>query len=311
MSTVLDETGADVQEYAVESTHAVESFGDRFRKIVESVKEELGLLNVEIEDTADTERRLIEELGTAPVDLRKYQEAWEVINLETEEGMNAYQIQMREQAERYLMLSDVQQEGLSDWVADSRAAAIAIFGVNLDLAAKQLAVETATEEEKAKIASSGSKAMVNNLSFAFKEMGKHSRTAFEVFKGIEIAKAIVETIEAAQGAYASLAWINPGLGIAAAAAATAAGMARVEQIRNTTPGGAASVGSVGGGPTGIPMGPTPTDIEEITEREPSTQIIIQNPTVDSEERLKDLMDKMRDFTEDLDIETGDVTTAVT
>lgn len=311
MSSLMDEAGANISERTDRVAKDFESLGDRIKRKFLEVSESIGRLKPIIEDTAETEREFVEALGDAKPDPVAYQTAWEVINMEAEEGMNMFQIISRQQAEEYLMLSDVQRRGVSDFVANSRAAAIAVFGVNLDLNEKILQVHFATEEEKAKIAQMGSKAMIDNLSFAFKEAGKHSKAAFNAFKAVEIAKTIIETLDAAQGAYASLAWINPALGIAAAAAATVAGMARVNQIRNMTPGGAASLGGVGGGPTGIPTGPTPVDIESVTEREPSTQIIVQNPTLDSEDRLKDLMDKLRDFTQDLDIDTTATETAVT
>jgi len=79
---------------------------------------------------------------------------------------------------------------------------------------------------------------------------------FEVGKAAAIAQTIIQTYEAAQGAFKAFAFIpiiGPALGAAAAAAAIVAGMARVQAIRGVsfTGGGGAGVG------TGVfPVNPT-------------------------------------------------------
>jgi hypothetical protein len=67
-------------------------------------------------------------------------------------------------------------------------------------------------------------------------MNSHSRKAFEVGKAAAIANTIVSTYEGAQDAFTSFADLGPwgvAAGVAAAGAAVAAGMARVQQIRST------------------------------------------------------------------------------
>ncbi len=71
---------------------------------------------------------------------------------------------------------------------------------------------------------------------AAKAFGKKG---FAAAKAFAIAQATIDTFVAAQGAYASLSKIpivGPALGIAAAAAAVAAGFARVASIKSTDPG---------------------------------------------------------------------------
>lgn len=74
-------------------------------------------------------------------------------------------------------------------------------------------------------------------------MNSGSRKMFEVGKAAAISQTVLSTYEGAQKAYSSLAGIpvvGPGLGIAAAGAAIAAGVARVQSIRSQTFGGGAS-----------------------------------------------------------------------
>lgn len=68
-----------------------------------------------------------------------------------------------------------------------------------------------------------------------KGQGKNAKKAFELQKAASIAQTVVKTYEAATGAYASLSSIpvvGPALGIAAAAAAVIAGLANVRQIQS-------------------------------------------------------------------------------
>ena len=64
--------------------------------------------------------------------------------------------------------------------------------------------------------------------------GKNAEKAFKLSKSLAIVQTTIDTVQAAQAAFKSLAGIpvvGVGLGIAAAAAATIAGIARVNQIR--------------------------------------------------------------------------------
>ena len=78
-------------------------------------------------------------------------------------------------------------------------------------------------------------------------MNSKSRKMFEIGKAAAIVGAVIDTYKAATGAYAALAsipYVGPALGVAAAAAAIVAGMARVQAIKST------SFGSAGGGAVG-------------------------------------------------------------
>ncbi len=108
---------------------------------------------------------------------------------------------------------------------------------------------------------------LNSAQFFFGQMAAlmltKSKTLFEIGKTAAIAETVIQTYRAAQGAYAALAHIpvyGPALGIAAAAAAIASGMARVDAIRNQQLGGA--TGAVGvyaaSANTGLPTSNTIT-----------------------------------------------------
>lgn len=130
-------------------------------------------------------------------------------------------------------------------------------------------------------AEAGAALMSNTLQNLFIATGSRHRAMFEAMKSFAVAETIIQTYRAAQGAYAALAPIpvvGPALGAGAAAAALAAGFARVEQIRNTMPDeatssidsrGRANPQYSGGSPGAYPA---PTRVEE---PRPSQSITVQ------------------------------------
>lgn len=91
-------------------------------------------------------------------------------------------------------------------------------------------------------------------------MDSKSRTAFNIGKAAAISRTIIDTYVAAQGAFASLAsipFVGPFLGAAAAAAAIIAGMARVQSIKSQQFGGGAVAAPVfsASPTTGVPTAP--------------------------------------------------------
>ena len=101
----------------------------------------------------------------------------------------------------------------------------------------------------------------------FQLSGKKNKEAFKIMQATKIAETTVNTYSAAMGAYnamASIPYIGPVLGIAAAGAAIATGMKQVQQIQRMKPGGSPggggsiSAGGGGGGGGGVPSaGPPP------------------------------------------------------
>lgn len=91
----------------------------------------------------------------------------------------------------------------------------------------------------------GFETMVNN----FEVLGKQSKKAFDAWKAFSIMNTIIDTYSGAQKAFTSMAgipFIGPALGVAAAAAAIGAGMARVQAIRSMQYQGRQKGGSVVG-----------------------------------------------------------------
>lgn len=89
-------------------------------------------------------------------------------------------------------------------------------------------------------------------------MNSHSYAMFEIGKAAAISETVINTYASATAAYKSMAsipFVGPALGIAAAAAAIASGLAQVSAIQSTSFGGAASGGgSYGGATSGLSGG---------------------------------------------------------
>lgn len=125
-------------------------------------------------------------------------------------------------------------------------------------------LETRAADQRSRIAEQEARARQNAMDQMWSNlsslMGSESRKMFEIGKAAAISQTVISTITGAQEAYKSLAGIpivGPALGAAAAVAATAAGMARVSQIRSQSFGGGGSAGAVSGGGMGGASAQTP------------------------------------------------------
>jgi hypothetical protein len=131
-----------------------------------------------------------------------------------------------------------------------------------------LAIEEAQESERQRL---GYKYRQLNLDSAKTFAGSmavlmqtNNKKMFEIGKQAAIAEAVINTYTMAVGAYramASIPYVGPALGIAAAGAALAFGMAQVQAIRSQTFGGGAAAAPVAASnpATGAPVG-TPGDV---------------------------------------------------
>lgn len=119
--------------------------------------------------------------------------------------------------------------------------------------------------------------------------GKEGGAAFKAMKAFAIAETLIQTYRAAMGSYAALApipIIGPALGVAAAAAAVVAGLARVKQISSMEPGGSATGATVSAGGSASPSYsggstsayPSPQRAEEKPTQ--NVTIIINSPLAD-------------------------------
>jgi hypothetical protein len=92
------------------------------------------------------------------------------------------------------------------------------------------------------------KFVLGQMTNLMQEGGKKNKAMFEAGKLASIANATINTYEAATGAYsamASIPFVGPALGAAAAAAAVVSGMAQVSSIQSQSFGGGGGGGSAG------------------------------------------------------------------
>lgn len=186
-----------------------------------------------------------------------------------------------------------------------------------DKKAEQIAIEAS--ENKRKYEEQTTKFLIDQGAKAFEAFGTQSKSAFEAFKAFKIAQAIMNTYEAATGAYASLApipFVGPVLGGIAAAAAVAAGMAQVQQIRSLTYSGRALGGPVLSGQSYMvgERGPelfTPSTSGQITRNQDLPQgdvtvnfSIIANDTTGFDELLSSRQGLIKQIISDAMLERG-------
>ena len=144
-------------------------------------------------------------------------------------------------------------------------------------------------------------------------MGSHSRKLFEVGKVAAIAETIIHTISAAQKAFDEGSNVSIWLGAAYAAAVTAAGMLRVQQIhsQNFGGGGGASPvydaipgtgvpsGAVGGGagPPALPQAAAPRTRMDVTlvNTRPTDKITMQEMVDDIFPLMQEALDNGADL----------------
>lgn len=124
--------------------------------------------------------------------------------------------------------------------------------------------------------------------------GRQSKAAFTAYKAFAIAQTTIDTLKAAMGAYSAMASIpivGPALGVAAAAAAIAYGMARVSQIASMQPGGGASSitqPSTGGGQKSTASEASSSTQEEAS-RIPGITIHIYGNVYDQDKLARELV----------------------
>lgn len=112
------------------------------------------------------------------------------------------------------------------------------YAVLVDMARTANEQELAAKENKIRtqqVLTNVEKDGMNQLVDNFQMLGQQSKAAFAAWKAFSIVNAIIDTYTGAQKAFTSLAGIpivGPALGAAAAGVAIAAGMMRVNMIRN-------------------------------------------------------------------------------
>jgi len=165
--------------------------------------------------------------------------------------------------------------------------------------AQEIAIELDKEKKKEALQKATMKKAVDNASFFFQQMGQKSYAAFEIFKAIEIAKTVVNTYSAAMGAYnamASIPYVGPALGAAAAAAALATGFAQVDAIMSMKPGGGVGGGAIGtysaSSATGLPTSVAEYGTTPEEKKHGTLTINIQGDFIGDEGYIDMLVDKI-------------------
>lgn len=113
---------------------------------------------------------------------------------------------------------------------------------------QKTAITEAAEAARAAITDQYLTAGAQALGDAAEAAAMFGKKGFAAYKAFAIAQAVISTYQSAVAAYASLApipYVGPALGVAAAAAAIGAGMARVSAIRSAEPAGYMSGGYTG------------------------------------------------------------------
>ena len=175
------------------------------------------------------------------------------------------QLRIKKEQERAIL-----NEAYASGAIDEQTKNEAMLAISNDFHTRQSELEKEAERNKKEAEEKKTQWIRDGLAGASSALGdlstlmsSESRKQFEVGKAAATGKAVIDTYQAAQGAYSSLSsipYVGPALGIAAAAAATVAGMARVKSIQNQkfgggTAAGAASATSGGGGGTLPPAYP--------------------------------------------------------
>lgn len=151
----------------------------------------------------------------------------------------------------------------------------------------EMSIGYSKAERDAKIAYAADSfgAAANFMQNLYIATGSKNKAMFETMKAFAIAQTVIDTYQGAQAAYKALSgipYVGPALGVAAAAAAIAAGMARVAQIQATHPGG----GSISAGGTATPSYfggspsayPVPQSLDNQQQNGPTNlTIVIHNP----------------------------------
>ncbi len=123
----------------------------------------------------------------------------------------------------------------------------------------------------------------------YKITGSHSRKLFSLLKTFNIAQALMDTYTAFNRTLASVPY---PFNLAAAAAVMAQGLARVQQIRATTPGGGGGSSRGAGGFTSTGFFKAPQVVPAASGKlQPQITIQIQNPITGSEEEWERLVEE--------------------
>lgn len=158
---------------------------------------------------------------------------------------------------------------------------------------QQAAISMEVEAKKAKAKQAAAQVAMNAMRAAAQVIGEETA----VGKGLMVATALMETYQSANSAYAAMAsipYVGPALGIAAAAAAVASGLANVKQILSVKTDGSQNSLPSGGGTT-----PARVAAPAVIQQVPVTRSLT---SASEEERLNKMASDTRVYVVYSDIE---------
>lgn len=149
-----------------------------------------------------------------------------------------------------------------------------------------IASDRAVSNQRLTIAANSWGAIAGFAQAMYVVTGEKHRAYFEVWKAASIAETVINTYKAAVGAYsamASIPYVGPALGAAAAAAAVAYGMAQVARIRAMKFGGGSEGGGGGGGGSHKTSMPDSSSVTPVSApvATPAERPIVVNVTINS------------------------------
>ena len=162
------------------------------------------------------------------------------------------------------------------------------------LAQWQAEQENVIQQQKMEMASATFGMMAGMAMSFYNASGQQSKAAFTAYKAFAIAQTTIDTIKAAMGAYsamASILYVGPALGAAAAAAVIAFGMARVAQIAAMQPGTSASVPKPPAHSASASAGKdkATTEATKVEERSQSVNVYIYGNVIDQDKFAREII----------------------
>ncbi len=181
------------------------------------------------------------------------------------------------------------REGGGSMGEDSLQRSIQRTEVEIALSKRRLEQARAERDLKIRYSQDTFSYMGGLMRSLYKITGSHSRKLFSLLKTFNIAQALMDTYTAFNRTLASVPY---PFNLAAAAAVMAQGLARVQQIRATTPGGGggSSRGASGLASTGFLKAPQVVSAAS-GKLQPQITIQIQNPITGSDEEWERLAEE--------------------
>jgi len=195
----------------------------------------------------DAEKMYVETYGNSLQSIEEFNRRREELDINFKNAELDREIQLYESKKQ---LAQKQLEFSKQQYAKQLQLQKGLFGEQVFTQERAEKVAEEAAQNKKKYEENATKFIIDQQVDAFTAFSTQSKKAFEAYKALKIAQAIMNTYEAATAAFASLApipFVGPVLGGIAAAAAVATGMAQVAAIRSQTYSGRALGGSVVGG----------------------------------------------------------------